>query len=283
MISVSEPPPATGRLFAQKAPRVDRIGVPVRGDGIGMRDTTRGVDLDHSYGQGLTLRGNEERKVEKPWMRHAAHYLATGKYTMRQVADLCGVTYESLRAVSRNAWFNETINQLIADCGGNDLLERWKAEWDASMVAAVEIRDDPKTPSNTKLAAAKEIMDRVRGKSVQYVVTDNTVRSGDPVEEVAMLERQLADRAKRLGVELPALDATFVDVSEHEVREEGRAELTADSVNAREASVPLPGFSASESILVSASSGHEVRGPEIDSAVAEAVAVPVPVSLFDEL
>lgn len=211
MISVPEPAPATTRLFATKVggPRIAEVN---RGVGVGNRiDQTRGVDLLHSFGVGLTTKPTETRQTEKPWMRHAAHYLATGKYTMRQVAALCGVTYEALRAVSRNAWFNETVNALIAEHGGDDLLERWRAEWEASLVTAVEIRDEPKNGASVRLAAAKEIMDRVKGKAVQFVVTDNTVRSGDPVEEVALLERQLAERANRLGVSLPAIEAEFVE------------------------------------------------------------------------
>ena len=213
MISVSEPPPATGRLFASKIGNVN-LRNEGRDVGVGNRiDTTRGVDIAHSFGQGFELKRNEVRQTEKPWMRHAAHYLATGKYSMRKVAEMCGVTPEALRAVARNAWFNETVNQLIADCGGADLLERWKAEWEASLVTAIEIRDDTKSGAPTRLAAAKEIMDRVKGKAIQYVVNDTTVRSGDPVAQVAMLERQLAEKAQRLGVELPPIELEDVEVS----------------------------------------------------------------------
>lgn len=151
-------------------------------------------------------------KYEHAWHRMAAYMFATGKVTQKQVAEACGVTVPTVSNLLRQAWFQETVNDLMRDLGGgNSVLELFKAEQVNSLVVLTQLRDDAKQSGSVRRAAAVDILDRAMGKPVQTVITDNTVRAEDPSKEIAQLQESIARKREALSkagvIDLPSVEA----------------------------------------------------------------------------
>lgn len=152
----------------------------------------RGVDLTRLFGH-MDASGNQVRKYEKPWHRAAAYFWASGKMSLKAIAEACEVSYTSVLDLSKNAWFQETVNEIMRQNGAQDVMDLFKAEQFNSLVTLVELRDSPKAPAAVRRASAVDILDRYMGKPTQRVETvDTTPVNGDPVELVAQLERENA-------------------------------------------------------------------------------------------
>lgn len=144
-------------------------------------------------------KGIQRRVWEKPWHRQAAYMFASGKVTIKQVAEACDVCVASVRSLLKNGWFQETVNLLMKEMGGVSVLELFKAEQINSLVTLTELRDDPKQSGSVRRASAVDILDRAMGKPIQTVVTDNTVRSVDPAAEAEQLKAELQRKQEALA------------------------------------------------------------------------------------
>lgn len=101
------------------------------------------------------------------------------------------VTPTCVQQWMKNPFFNDRVKELMIKAGGAiDLVAQFKAEATASLGTLVELRDDTKAPQSVRRQSAKDILEWAMGKPTQTIVSDVTVRSTDPVEEAAQLERE---------------------------------------------------------------------------------------------
>lgn len=193
-----------------EAPTTRPQDAPVKtGFGVGrfgpwQQDTERGVVLDRFYGKPDPT-GIHVRKFEKPWMRQLAFIMAScgGRTSLKDAAKELGVAYATALDVAKQPFFQETVQVLMAEYGGKDIMDLFKGEAVASLLTMVELRDDAKAPASVRQRAAADIMDRACGKAVQRIESDAVVRSGDPVADVENLKRQNAALRERLDLPAP--------------------------------------------------------------------------------
>ena len=127
---------------------------------------------------------------ELPWMKHAAQYVALGTMTQGAIADLCGVSKDQIFELFRTPWFMERVKELMED-GQDGVMAILKGAGSSAAVTLIEICNDPKAPKSSRIAAAKEILDRNLGKSLTLVESKVQHMSNDPVAEVERLESEV--------------------------------------------------------------------------------------------
>lgn len=127
---------------------------------------------------------------EEPWHRAAAYLFACGTVTIKDVAEAVEKDPATVSNLLRQRWFQERVTKLMADHGGQDIMQLFRAEQFNSLVTLVEIRDAGKSERN-RATCAIEILNRSMGKPTQRVETTTTPTSDDPVAEVARLESEM--------------------------------------------------------------------------------------------
>lgn len=126
---------------------------------------------------------------EKPWHRQAAFAFALGA-TSREVARQLEVAESTVSNLLRMPWFQKRVTDVMAEYGGKDIVELFRAEQFASLATIVQLRDDPKVAPSVRMNCAKDILDRALGKAVQRVESSASLSSDDPVTEVRRLEEE---------------------------------------------------------------------------------------------
>jgi transposase-like protein len=129
---------------------------------------------------------------EKPWHYAAALMFARGEVSASEVARAFEVTPPTVYNLMRQEWFQARVTQLMAEHGGKDIMQLFRAEGWNSFVTLLELRDEPKISSTVRAACARDILDRALGKPLQRIETSGEVTSSDPVAEVARLEEENA-------------------------------------------------------------------------------------------
>jgi hypothetical protein len=132
-----------------------------------------------------------ELDKEEPWHRMAAFAFGLGA-TCRDVARKLGKSEPAVQNLLRHKWFQEKVTAIMAEYGARDVMELFRAEQFNSLVTLVEMRDNPKIPSSTRVTCARDILDRALGKPTQRVETVAIATSEDPVGEVERLESEIA-------------------------------------------------------------------------------------------
>lgn len=133
---------------------------------------------------------NVTRLDEQEWHQHAARYLALGA-TPAEAAVACNRSLGAIYVLTNTPWFQERVTRLMADLDV-DIMAQFKGLRTAAVLKLGELAATAKSEV-VQLSAVKEILDRNFGKSVQRVEADTTVRSADPVAEVAALQRDIAN------------------------------------------------------------------------------------------
>lgn len=134
--------------------------------------------------------GDDWPKTEQNWHRTALYLVAAGTPS-KDVATACEVTVQSVYKLLKAPWFQQKLDDKLKENGATDIMALFKAEAINSVVTLVELRDGGKNEAVRK-SAATEILDRYMGKPKQTIEATTTVRSDDPVEEAARLERENA-------------------------------------------------------------------------------------------
>src|SRR4029077_20473633 len=80
---------------------------------------------------------------------------------------------------------------MMAEYGARDVMELFKAEQFNSLTTLIELRDNPKVPSSSRIACARDILDRALGKPVQRIEATQVTTSDDPCAEVERLEQEV--------------------------------------------------------------------------------------------
>lgn len=136
---------------------------------------------------------------EKPWHYAAALMFARGEVSAAEVARAFDVTAPTVYNLMRQEWFQARVTQLMAEHGGKDIMQLFRAEGWNSLVTLVEIRDNEKVSAAVRSSNARDILDRALGKPLQRIETSGEVRSDDPVAEAKRLEEENARRRATLS------------------------------------------------------------------------------------
>lgn len=129
---------------------------------------------------------------EEPWHTQAAYLFAAGNLSAKDVAEVMEKDERTCRNLLRQDWFQRKVTEIIADYGGRDVMELFRAEAFNSLVTLVEIRDDPKQSAAVRSSNAKDILDRAYGKAKQSIEFSDVPHSNDPVGEVRRLHEENA-------------------------------------------------------------------------------------------
>lgn len=121
---------------------------------------------------------------------HLARYLALGM-SIPDAARAAGVDRQTVYAALRATWFVERVNNLMKEQNA-DIMAMFRSNQLSALATLVEINDNPKALHKDRIAAAKEILDRSLGKAVQHVEVTPKPSSENVVEEVKILEEQVA-------------------------------------------------------------------------------------------
>ena len=99
----------------------------------------------------------------------------------------------ALDSVYRQKTFNDLVAKEIREDGNvTSFLDGLVID---SLMTVVNIRDDQKNDSKTRLAAANSLIDRSLGRpapNVKQINTKEDKSSADPVEELARLQQEIA-------------------------------------------------------------------------------------------
>src|SRR4029077_483972 len=145
-----------------------------------------------------------ELPKEQPWHRAAALAFALGA-TCRDVARQLERSEPAVQNLLRQKWFQKHVTTMMAEYGARDVMELFKAEQFNSLTTLIELRDNPKVPSSSRIACARDILDRALGKPVQRIEATQVTTSDDPVAEVARLEQEVnrMHRDSESGLQAP--------------------------------------------------------------------------------
>ena len=167
-----------------------------------MEPTESGLNLLRSGKEKVgdsTTHKSGHRVYEQSWQRAAAILVAAGM-SGKQIAESLDKCASSVSALMAVPWFQANVTKIIeSKVGAADVLALCREKAIQAHDVLFEILHDKDAGARTRLQAATTVLDRVYGKPVSHVQSDVTVRSGDPVEEIARLEREKADMQMRLG------------------------------------------------------------------------------------
>lgn len=176
--SVSEQDPRlTHKVQANSAHRVDDMFRPH--DGVPVMD----VPIHNSSHPVIPI------KTEKPIHRFMAHAAATGM-SQREIAKEFGYSTQMVSQICRQRWFQDLVTYYIAEAGGDQVEERIKSAGVDSVEVLIQLRDDKATPASVRATAAMHLLDRLKGKPSQHILTEKKVPL-DPLEEMKQLDSKI--------------------------------------------------------------------------------------------
>ena len=145
-----------------------------------------------------------ELNSEQAWHKVAAIIFASGK-SAREVARLLDRSEPAVQNLTRQKWFQAQVTEMIVELGGSrDIMKLIQGEQFNSLNTLVEMRDNPRVPSASRIQCARDILDRGLGKPTQRIEMSHEVHSDDPVAEVEKLEQEnnrLRNEQPRSGCE----------------------------------------------------------------------------------
>lgn len=141
--------------------------------------------------------------VEMPWHKIAARCCALGM-SPTETAEFCECSARHIGNLLRTPWFQERVNE-FQEKSGVSLMDMFKGAGLAAFQTIVELCTGDKVPAAVKLNAAKEITERILGKSTQVIDLKATTIA-DPVARAMALEGEvgrLRDELKILPLDTP--------------------------------------------------------------------------------
>lgn len=145
------------------------------------------LELTPSRAVGGLSSGTEAEKPE--WMLSAVTLSANGHSLMQIAASL----QKDVRAISQTLnsdWAKEAVLQIVSE--GSEGSRENKTLRNAAMDAVTTLQELMSSgPPQTRLAAAKEILDRALGRPMQKVQHSGSTAKLDVREEMEMLRKEL--------------------------------------------------------------------------------------------
>jgi len=153
----------------------------------------------------------QQPSFEKPWHRFALNMAARAKMSSEDIAKTLGCDKRIVQALFRQDWFKHRYEELVGRSAGTLYEVLLDGEDVNSLMTIIELRDNPKIAPNIRLACARDILDRIKGKPVQHVQTEASVindKTGieDMQAELAQLDKQqeeLLGATQRAQKQLP--------------------------------------------------------------------------------
>lgn len=130
-----------------------------------------------------------EIQKEKAIHRTAAFMVASGAKVKTVAAEL-GVAEATVSNWIRQPWFQANVNQIIQDEFSGDITQMLKSAASTAVLVTMDLMNNS-IDEKVKLNAAKDILDRFRGKPTNFVHHTNHQISEDPAAELKRLEETL--------------------------------------------------------------------------------------------
>jgi predicted transcriptional regulator len=130
-----------------------------------------------------------EIQKEKAVHRLAAHMIASGARPKTVAAEL-DVAESTVSNWIRQPWFQANVNQIIQDEFSGDITQMLKSAASSAVLVTMDLMNNS-VDEKVKLSAAKDILDRFRGKPTNFVHHTNHQISENPAEEIKRLEETL--------------------------------------------------------------------------------------------
>lgn len=144
-------------------------------------ETTTGTEPPAFFGVDSGKGPQYTLKQEKAHHRVIIYALASGK-TPGEIAEEFGFTPAMVYYVEKQPWAKEQVKSLIHQHGGDAVEKTLKgAALDAATVL-VNMKDDEKAPHAVRVNAAKEILDRIYGRS-QQIINHRKVEPSDITDD----------------------------------------------------------------------------------------------------
>jgi len=100
-------------------------------------------------------------------------------------------SYPYLGQIIRQPWFQTGVVRLLNEAGKDVIEAKLEAECLPSLETAIAIRDSAEVPATVRLAAAKDIMDRFRGKAVTHIKSEAKVTYASAEQEAKALKDEI--------------------------------------------------------------------------------------------
>ena len=101
-------------------------------------------------------------------------------------------SYAYLGQIIRQPWFQSGVVRLLNEAGKDVIESRLEAECLPSLETLVDIRDSETAPATVRLAAARDLMDRFRGKAVTHIKSEAKVTYSSAEQEAKALKAEIA-------------------------------------------------------------------------------------------
>lgn len=131
----------------------------------------------------------KEIQKETAQMRLAAYMVASGA-KVRTIADQLEVSEATVYNWIRQPWFQANVTQIQQDEFGGDISAMLKTAATSAVLVTMDLMQNS-IDDRVKLNAAKDILDRYRGKPTNFVHNLNHQISEDPQAEMKRLEETL--------------------------------------------------------------------------------------------
>lgn len=169
-------PPGRGKTMAERlaTPEAQAEYDRLRAEGLS--------DLDILQNCQAT-RASQTIAVEQPAHRIMVMLRAQG-LSHREIADHTGYNEVAVGNILRQPWAKARLVQMLADAGKDPLVEMLRGEVMNSVFTLMEVRDNAGEKGATRVAAARELLDRSLGKSVQRTENINVNATPDDLDSL---------------------------------------------------------------------------------------------------
>jgi hypothetical protein len=120
----------------------------------------------------------------------------------KEVATALRINYITVLNLRKQPWFQEALCKILEERGGDQLETLLQGEVVATIETLVKLRDTGETDA-VKLAATKEILDRIRGKPTVHVKQEVRGQIDNVVYDAAALmeeQKRNAEALKARGI-----------------------------------------------------------------------------------
>jgi hypothetical protein len=130
-----------------------------------------------------------ELQQEKAIHRTAAYLIAAG-IKPKDVAAELEVAESTVSNWLRQPWFQANVNEILNDKFGGDITSMLKSAATTAVLVTMDLMNNS-IDERVRLGAAKDILDRFRGKPTNFVHHTNHQISETPDKEIQRLEAEL--------------------------------------------------------------------------------------------
>lgn len=143
-------------------------------------------------------------------------YLNSQGHTPAEIAKKTDYSEQHVRQILAQPWARRQSLRLLEESDAKKMVEEMIEQSAVrSVQVMIQIRDDPKTPANTRVTVCDKLLDRFLGKALQPIVAakpiedDNDKEINKRLEELKAREAGLVGRPKLRNV--PVTDLTLQD------------------------------------------------------------------------